>query len=100
MTISGHVFASAPPLEKDNAEMSAKNKGKQVIGASQGQVLPQTKFTSNDVEEFLKIIKRNYYKMVNQLNQTPSKISIQSFLLCSEAHKDALIKFLNAAHVP
>lgn len=38
--------------------------------------------------------------MVDQLNQTPSKISILSLLLCSEAHRDALIKFLSAAHVP
>lgn len=38
--------------------------------------------------------------MVDQLNQTPSKISILSLLLCSEAHRDALIKFLIATHVP
>lgn len=38
--------------------------------------------------------------MVNQLSQTPSKISILSLLLCSEAHGDALIKFLSAPHVP
>lgn len=37
--------------------------------------------------------------MVEQLNQTPSKISISSMLLCSEACRDALIKFLSAALV-
>lgn len=38
--------------------------------------------------------------MVDQLNHTASKISILYLLLCSEAHRDALIKFLSAAHVP
>lgn len=38
--------------------------------------------------------------MVDQLSQTPSKISILSLLLCSEAHRNALMKLLNSAFVP
>lgn len=38
--------------------------------------------------------------MVDQLNQTPLKISIFSLLLCSKAHRDALMKFLGGTHVP
>ena len=38
--------------------------------------------------------------MVEQLGQTPSKISMLSLLLCSEAHEKALIAFLKTAHVP
>jgi hypothetical protein len=53
-----------------------------------------------DVEEFMRIIKKSDYKIVDQLNQTPSKISILSLLLCSEAHRDALLKMLNMAYVP
>lgn len=37
--------------------------------------------------------------MVDQLNHTPSKISILSLLLSSEAHRGALLKILNEAHV-
>ena len=38
--------------------------------------------------------------MVEQLGQTPSKISMLALLLCSEAHAKALVKFLKTAHVP
>ncbi|XP_050895276.1 uncharacterized protein LOC127101883 [Lathyrus oleraceus] len=100
MTQSGRIFASVPSPEKDNIEVVAKNKGKQVVSTSQGQVPPQNKSVPEDVEEFLRIIKRSDYKVVDQLNQTPSKIFILSLLLCSEAHRDALIKFLSATHVP
>ena len=38
--------------------------------------------------------------MVEQLGQTPSKISLLSLLLCFEAHAKALIAFLKTVHVP
>ena len=38
--------------------------------------------------------------IVEQLGQTPSKISMLSLLLCSEAHAKALTVFLKTAHVP
>ena len=38
--------------------------------------------------------------MVEQLGQTPSKISMLALLMCSEAHAKALVKFLKTAHVP
>ena len=52
------------------------------------------------MEEILKIIKRSNYNVVEQLGQTPSKISILALLLCSEAHANALVKFLKTTHVP
>ena len=52
------------------------------------------------MEEILKIIKKSDYNVVEQLGQTPSKISMLSLLLCSEAHAKALIAFLKTAHVP
>lgn len=100
VTISGRVFSSAPSLEKDNLGAADKNKVKQVVNADQGQVLPRGKSTYDDVEELLRVIKRNDYKVIDQLNQTPSKISILSLLLCSKAHRNALIKFLSATQVP
>lgn len=37
--------------------------------------------------------------MIDELNQTPSKISILSLLMSSEAHRTVLLKFLNEAYV-
>ena len=52
------------------------------------------------MEEILTIIKKSDYNIVEQLWQTPSKISMLAILLCSEAHAKALVKFLKSAHVP
>ena len=53
-----------------------------------------------ETEEILKIIRKSDYKIVEKLGQTPSKISMLSFLLCSKAHSQALLKFLKNAHAP
>lgn len=45
------------------------------------------------------MIKKRDFKIVDQLGQTPSNISIFSLLLSSEAHQKALLKVLNTAHV-
>ena len=52
------------------------------------------------MEEILKIIHKSDYKIVEQLGQTPSRISMLPLLLCSEALAQALLKFLKNAHVP
>ena len=52
------------------------------------------------MKEILKIIKKSDFKIVKQLGQTPSKISMLSLLLCLDAHAQDLIKFLKKAHVP
>ena len=52
------------------------------------------------MDEILKIIRKSDYNIVEQLGQTPFKISMLALLLCPEAHAKALIKFLKAAHVP
>jgi len=48
-----------------------------------------------DSDEILKLIKRSEYKIVDQLLKTPSKISIMSLLVNSNAHREALMKVLN-----
>ena len=52
-----------------------------------------------DSDEILKLIKRSEYKVMDQLLQTPSKISIMSLLLNSDAHREALMKVLDQAYV-
>lgn len=53
----------------------------------------------NNADEFLKPIKRSDYRVRDQLHQTPSKISILSLLINSEAHRTTLIKVLEQTHV-
>ncbi|KAI5431421.1 hypothetical protein KIW84_035565 [Lathyrus oleraceus] len=52
-----------------------------------------------DCDEILKLIKRSEYNVVDQLLQTPSKISVLSLLLNSEPHREALQKVLDVAYV-
>ncbi|KAI5396726.1 hypothetical protein KIW84_062813 [Lathyrus oleraceus] len=99
-TRSGRLFAPQP-LRDNNVEALAKAKGKQAVVEEEPvqKEAPEGSF-EKDVEEFMKIIKKSDYKIVDQLNQTLSKISILSLLLCSEAHRNALLKMLNMAYVP
>ena len=55
--------------------------------------------STQEMEEILKIIRKSDYKIVEQLGQTPSKISMLYLLLCSNAHAQALINFLKNVHV-
>lgn len=52
-----------------------------------------------EIQEILRLIRKSDFKIMDQLGQTPSKISIMSLLLSSEAHRIALMKVLNASHV-
>ena len=99
-TRSGRLF-SPPVTQPDSADAAAKAKGKQVVneGTSAPQAGSEPAF-AKDVDELLRIIKKSDYKVVDQLIQTPSKISNLSLLLCSEAHREALLKVLNAAYMP
>lgn len=50
-----------------------------------------------DVEEFLNLIKKSDYKVVDQLFQTQTKIYVLSLLLDFEARRKALMKVLDQA---
>ena len=65
---------------------------------AQPLTIPET--SKMEMEEILRIIKKSNYDMVEQLGQTPSKISMLELLLYSEAHAKSLVKFLKTAHVP
>lgn len=52
-----------------------------------------------EAEELLRLLRKSDYKVVDQLNETPSKISILYLLLILEAHRGALLRILNEAHV-
>jgi len=60
----------------------------QVQGPSKGKNVSQPSgIVYEDSDEILKLIKRSEYKVMDQLLQTPSKISIMSLLLNSDAHR-------------
>ncbi|XP_058778782.1 uncharacterized protein LOC131652815 [Vicia villosa] len=102
ITRSGRVFS--PQLVQNNADALAKAKGKQVVTDVQNSPIqsgaPDSAVSSKDVEELLRIIKKSDYKVVEQLGQTQSKISILQLLMCLEGHRDALLRILNGAYVP
>ncbi|PNX79654.1 coatomer subunit zeta-3, partial [Trifolium pratense] len=97
MTRSGRVFAPEQPQK--SIEITSPPKDNEAPTSS-GQVeLSKGKDKQDEMDEFLKIIKKSDYKVVDQLSQTPSKISILSLLMSSEAHRAALLKLLTTAHV-
>ncbi|KAI5401495.1 hypothetical protein KIW84_066099 [Lathyrus oleraceus] len=100
-THSGRLFAPSTLRTNTEADAAAKAKGKQVSTeeVTTEEAPPKIAF-KKEVDEFMRIIKKSDYKVVDQLNQTPSKISILSLLMCSEAHRAALLKVLNMAYVP
>ncbi|KAI5431293.1 hypothetical protein KIW84_035463 [Lathyrus oleraceus] len=111
-TRSGRLFApdalrggEGEKEKKEKAEALARAKGKQAVVNDSTPVVTPAPVGSgekldDDAEEFLRIIKKSEYKLVDHLQQTPSKISILSLLLSSEGHREALLKILKKAYVP
>ncbi|XP_050890888.1 uncharacterized protein LOC127096349 [Lathyrus oleraceus] len=94
MTRRGRLFAPEQPPKRRIPESS---KGKESISSEEG---PSQKTASREeAEEFLRLIKKSDYKMVDRLNQTTSKISTLYLLLGFVAHREALLKILNEAYV-
>ncbi|XP_050919729.1 uncharacterized protein LOC127137302 [Lathyrus oleraceus] len=90
MTCSGRIYTP-----KFNVTPQGPAKESRVASPTKEPEVVQ----SEDDVEFLKLIKRSDYKVMEQLHQTPSKISILSLLLNSQAHREALLKVLVQAHV-
>lgn len=86
MTRSGRVYS--PPQTNPNEEASKDS--------------PAVKQPVSDEEaaEFLKLVKRSEYKVVETLSKTPAQISMLALLLSSEPHRKVLLRTLNEAYVP
>jgi len=52
-----------------------------------------------EANEFLCIIQQSEFKVIEQLNKTPARVSLLELLMSSEPHRALLIKVLNEAHV-
>ena len=55
--------------------------------------------TLEEAHEFLRLIQQSEFKVVEQLNKTPARISLLELLINSEPHRALLMKVLNEAHV-
>ena len=87
VTRSGRVFA---PVIRGNVNADKKviesAEPKKAVGESSGTTLEKY------VDDILKIIKMNDYRIVDQLLQTPSKIFILALLMNSSAHREYLMR--------
>ncbi|KAI5430618.1 hypothetical protein KIW84_034997 [Lathyrus oleraceus] len=111
LTRSGRVF-SAPPkphVVSDSAERpvgTAVNVPNPTLVAKPSSIqktpvssVGPSGIVNEECDEMLRLIKKSEYNVVDQLLQTPSKISVLSLLLNSEPHREALQKVLDLAYV-
>jgi len=109
MTRSGRLFT--PPMlrgeksiEKIREEMAAEKtktllKGKAVQENPEPELKERKEVTDEDAYEFLKFIQQSEYKVVDQLNRMPAKVSLLELLMHSDSHRKLLMKILSGAHV-
>ncbi|KAI5421776.1 hypothetical protein KIW84_045275 [Lathyrus oleraceus] len=69
------------------------------VSAPMCQSGESSKLKPNDDDEVLRLIKKSEFNMVEQLLQTPSKISVLSLVMNSEAHREVLQRVLEQAYV-
>lgn len=82
MTRSGRVFS--PKQSQKNIPDTSKVKN---VLSSNAESKPSKKIVpQEEADEFINIIKKSDYKVVDKLSKTPSNISMLSLLLSSEAH--------------
>ncbi|KAI5408849.1 hypothetical protein KIW84_054612 [Lathyrus oleraceus] len=101
VTRSGRVFGPVFPKDKEESVVSKKVEVhiEDPVGFSKGKSGESSNLKPNDDDEVLRLIKRSEFNMVEQLLQTPSKISVLSLLMNSEAHREALQRVLEQEFV-
>jgi len=112
VTCSGRVFAplhSAEFPSKGKAPMTQESVGAttpskevdppKVKGAEKKEGLQGKAVTLEEAHQFLHLIQQSEFKVVEQLNKTPARISFLELLISSEPHRALLVKVLNEAHV-
>ncbi|XP_017416451.2 uncharacterized protein LOC108327238 [Vigna angularis] len=107
MTRSGRIF-TPPELARERtndreATMAAKAKeflrGKNVEAEETPDKEEKREISEEEVGEFLKFIQQSEYKVVEQLNRMPARISLLELLMHSASHRKLLMKILSEAHV-
>ncbi|XP_058774500.1 uncharacterized protein LOC131648791 [Vicia villosa] len=98
MTHSGRIFKTAQAHPKPNENLT-QTSDQAAVGPSVETTPKDKEATDKDAEEFLALIKKSGYRVVDQLKQTPSKISLLSLQVNSKKHRHALMRILNATHI-
>ena len=114
VTHSGRVFVPPDlPIQPTNV------KGKEKVVEEQDDKMPLTpnedilvkglpekrdgygkkEVSLEEASEFLRIIQQSEFKVIEQLNKTPARVSLLELLMSSEPHRALLVKGLNEAHV-
>jgi len=109
MTRSGYLFAHLDlrgeiSYGKNREEMAMEKaksylKGKAVQVDSEPEERGSKEITDEDASEFLKFIQQSEYKVVDQLNRMPARVSLLELLMHWTAHRKLLMKILSGAHV-
>ncbi|KAI5438373.1 hypothetical protein KIW84_024207 [Lathyrus oleraceus] len=101
LTRNSRVFGSVFPKNMEDVSVNKKVDIPVVesVSAPRCQSGESSGLKPNDDDEVLRLIKNSEFNMVEWLLQTPSKISVLSLLMNSEAHREALQKFLEQAYV-
>jgi len=114
MTHNGQIFVAPESLVR-----SKDLKGKAKVGVEESnkaglipdEEIPAGRFakeeedfskkgiSTEEATEFLRIIQQSEFKVIEQLNKTPGRISLLGLLMNSEPHWALLVKILNEAHV-
>ncbi|KAL5124156.1 hypothetical protein HKD37_02G004606 [Glycine soja] len=113
MTHSGRIFV-APELlvrskdlkGKAKADMGESDKAgltpndEVLVGkiTKEGNDFSKKGIFAEEATEFLKVIQQSEFKVIEQLNKTPARISLMGLLMNSEPHRALLVKILNEAH--
>jgi len=97
-------FRGEKSHEKNREEMAIEKaksflKGKTVQADPEPEEKEKKEITDEEACEFLKFIQQSEYKVVDQLNQMPARVSLLELLMHSTSHRKLLIKILSGAHV-
>ncbi|GKV44628.1 hypothetical protein SLEP1_g51790 [Rubroshorea leprosula] len=96
MTHSGRCYVIPQVEELRKAALKSKD----IRIEEMPEESPKKLVLENEVVEFLNILRKSEYSIIEQLNKTPAKIFVLELLLSSEIHLAALLKVLKEAHVP
>ena len=114
ITCSGRVFTPPSlPIQPTNTKGKArmtKRQNVKVIAASDEDVptkdlskeregCGKKEVSLEEADEFLRIIQQSEFKVIEQLNKTPARVSLLKLLMSSKPHRALLVKVLNEAHV-
>ena len=114
VTCSGRVFAppdlpTQPANVKGKAKVVEEQNDKMTLTLNEDipvKGLPEKRDGCGKKEvlleeagEFLRIFQQSEFKVIEQLNKTPTRVSLLELLMSSEPHRALLVKVLNEAHV-